>query len=553
MASKFAEVSKKIINDSIEKVLYVDNEIAMPFQDNTNPEAFELCSKLFSSFKENNSLIDFYEFSDFDEWKSSNTSFFKGIDLLILDWKLNEHSKFGFESSLKILDEAIQTDSLHFVNIYTTERGNDLEDIRFYIHAYYSGLNKEFCQGLKEKIESYLEDEGENPDDILDELKDKTLRLNKTVNAQGQVFKSIIEWFDQNFKSVRRGFEEIILDQFEERNLLKAYCKLSYVLNPVIFKDKGRVDFSSKTINDSFLYLNHTIIQVSQKGERKPEDFYESFRDAVIQSSNNYLTIMGLEMRNRFKTNSAFIGKDIDQISDLAFFFHKEHNDNSEDSFYDFMKNIWRDQASSFLYSEGMDLQIFDSLEDYKEENEIDKCIEKDKNKSAFNNDLALLNNYYNILRVNRKDSDKIKFGDIFSISDSDSDFLLCITAHCDCLYPDKINHSLFFVKGTKGNIEKGLKEGDTGFSSYLADNKGKPFVIDWSDKPVSIYIDEKKNIVGETIPISLYGKEESLDYVATIKDNYTQRIANKAFSYPLRVGIYFADRKDLLPNLRDK
>ncbi len=550
MASTFSDVSRKIIDDSIETVLYIDDKIARPFIDGKDDPNFDFCQSLFSSFKNNNSIVDFYKFEDFGTWNSQKTNFFKGIDLLILDWKLDKDG-FEFDSTLKILDAAIRTNSLHFINIYTSEEKRDLEDIPFYIKAYYSGITSEKKEEIHHKLEVYFEEEGLNPDDIFEELKEKTLVLNKELDSKkkGVKFSEIRDWLDENYANEKTQIENILKKGLIEKSLLKCYCMLAYILNPVVLNENEIPNFSSDFISDKYLFLNHTIIQISQKKERVPAEFYESFKDAIVDSTNNYLTIMGLEMRNRFKMNSAFIGKDIDQISDLAFFFHKDYNKNSEDSFYDFLKTMWRDQASSFLYNEGMELKVFDALEDYKSENGIDKQIKKKRGGASFENDLAQLNYYYNRLNIQRKKKDKIKFGDIFISDRGNPEYFLCITALCDCVRPENLHHMLYFVKGSKGSVSDELKKGDEGFSSYLRDEKGTPYVINWTNKPISIYIEESENVIENEIPINVFGEDIKFNYLATIKENYTQRIANNSFAHPMRVGIYFADRKDLLPN----
>lgn len=547
MASTFSNVSSEIIDDSIETVLYIDDNIARPFIDDKEDTNFEFCQSLFSSFKNNNSIVDFYKFEDFSTWDSQKTNFFKGIDLLILDWKLDKDG-FEFGSTLKILDLAIHTNSLHFINIYTSEEERDLEDIPFYIKAYYSGITSEMKEEIHRKLETFLEEEGLNPDNVFEDLKEKTLVLNKEIDRKKKVekFSEIREWLDEHYADEKTPIENILKEELNEKSLLKCYCMLAYILNPVVLNEVESPNFSSDFVSDKYLFLNHTIIQISQKKERVPADFYESFKDAIVDSTNNYLTIMGLEMRNRFINNSAFIGKDIDQISDLAFFFHKDHNKNSEDSFYDFLKTMWRDQASSFLYNEGMELKVFDALEDYKSENGIDELIKEKRDGASFENDLAHLNYYYNRLNIQRKKKDKVKFGDIF-ISDGDHPYyFLCITALCDCVRPENLQHMLYFVKGSKGSVSDELKKGDEGFSSYLRDEKGNPYVINWTNKPISIYIKESENVIENEIQINVFGEERKINYLATIKENYTQRITNNAFAHPMRVGIYFADRKDL-------
>lgn len=545
MAKTFSDVSKTIIDEAIEKVLYIDNEIAIPFKDDSNHKDFLFCSNLFDSFQENNSIVDFYRFSTFDDW-SKRKDFFKGADLLILDWKLNDTEKFGFESTLRILNKAIHTDNLHFVNIYSAEPEFELQKITFYIKAYFSGLNPTQRNIIGNWIEEFLEGIGINPDEFTEKISVLTFRLTNSIKSErGNVFTEIKSFLRTELKTHESDFITYLKDSFEVGEY-DCFFKLAYVLNDVFLEPDVNHKLSSKIISDKFLFLNHTIIQISNKDLRKPVEFYDSFREAIIGSTKNFMTIMGLEMRNRFKKNSAFIGKDIDQISDLAFFFHKDHNQNSEAAFYNFLKNIWKDQSSSFLYAEGMELEIFSVLDNYKLENDIDNQIESGKKNSKFDRDLALLNYYYNRLRVKRKDNDQIKFGDIFSINEEKTKFLLCITAHCDCLYPSNINNSFFFVEGYKVGINSGLKKGDSGFNSFLIDENQEPFAIDWKEKPFTIFISDDSNVVGSDITATLHGEEKVLKYFGTIKDNYTQRIANNAFSHPLRVGVYFADRKDL-------
>jgi len=185
-------------------------------------------------------------------------------------------------------------------------------------------------------------------------------------------------------------------------------------------------------------------------------------------------------------------------------------------------------------------------LEDYKSENGIDELIKEKRDGANFQNDLAQLNYYYNRLNIQRKKKDKIKFGDVFISNGDHSYYFLCITALCDCVRPENLNHMLYFVKGSKGSISDELKKGDQGFSSYLSDEKGNPFVINWTNKPITIHIEESVNVIEKEIPINIYGEERKIYYLATIKENYAQRIANNSFSHPMRVGIYFADRKDL-------
>ena len=187
---------------------------------------------------------------------------------------------------------------------------------------------------------------------------------------------------------------------------------------------------------------------------------------------------------------------------------------------------------------------MLDSL--YKAKNEIEtELIGFRNNSDNVIQNLAKLNYYYSILRINQDKSRKIRFGDIFSIayvdiatSSIDNKYLLCITPHCDCLRPDKINNGFHFVIGTEISLNNGLKKGDAGFISYIKAEKGI-ICIEWKTSPFTIYIPDNKII--DPIECDFSGEKMAIRYLTCQKENYTQRIANESFSIASRVGIDLA------------
>ena len=113
-------------------------------------------------------------------------------------------------------------------------------------------------------------------------------------------------------------------------------------------------------------------------------------------------------------------------------------------------------------------------------------------------------------------------------------------------MYPEeKLNNNLYFVEGHKNNLKKCLEEGDSGFNSFIKKDKNPEIIpIKWKNKPYTIYISSDQNNINKDIEIEIGRKQYKMKYLCTLKDNYVQRITNKAFSYPLRVGIFFADYK---------
>jgi len=162
--------------------------------------------------------------------------------------------------------------------------------------------------------------------------------------------------------------------------------------------------------------------------------------------------------------------------------------------------------------------------------------------------DLGRLNCFYNLL-VASKEGRNIGFGDIFRLKvdyNNTNRYLLCITAHCDCLYPaEKLNNNFYFIEGNKDNITNGLIEGDEGFNSFIEDRANSDIIcIMWKDKPITIYVPNENNNINTEISINIGSKEYTACYEVTLKENYAQRMANRAFTYPLHVGIFFADKK---------
>ena len=181
-----------------------------------------------------------------------------------------------------------------------------------------------------------------------------------------------------------------------------------------------------------------------------------------------------------------------------------------------------------------------------KERKITKKSIKKKISSGELDNDLAKLNCFYNILLSNKK-SRTIRFGDIFRLTENSNKtdrYLLCITAYCDCLYPKNIKNNFYFVEGNKNNIAKGLDEGDEGFNTFIEEESDKEIIcIKWKDKPITIHVPDNNNNINLDISVNISAKQYTAQYKATLKENYTQRMANKAFTYPLRVGIFFADK----------
>lgn len=552
--SSYETVTNEIINKAINSVMFIDDELLEPFSD-PNEGSQELSKTLYNNFKVNNTSLDFYKFRDFEHWQERSEYTLNYRDLLIIDWQLSKVSPEHFYA-LSIIAEAVKKQNLHFVCIYTSTEQKDFPDIIYKVNSYFSPFEKEVIKSDVDEIAKIIDAHGLAFDevfnaDIISMLKEMVIHRDKT----GQIFQEVRKIIRLISTEIANELDQYLTKKVQEKaysNLLYSYCAIGMYLNDEIIGEL-KVPYANEIRNYSdknLLVVNHTIILIANKKEISPDNLYTRFKEAIVKDSGNFLTLMGLEMRNLFKECSGFIGKDIDSINELAFFHHKEQSVPSE-AFYDFLRELWKNQASSFLYDKNNQPKVFETLEEYKQLKGIDAEMVKFLSDSdRYQQHLGKLNYYYNILYTNRKENDNLKFGDIFKVfsaTDQPTDiYLLCITAHCDCLYSvDKISNLFFFVKGSKGNLATSLKKGDTGFDSYIVNNN-KVDVINWSDKPFTIYINQTDNNMDKEIPIILGAENKVIKYHSTLKENYAQRIANYAFIYPFHVGIFFSDTKSL-------
>ncbi|NLR58906.1 hypothetical protein HGH93_12390 [Chitinophaga polysaccharea] len=550
--SNFEEVANEIIDKSIASIICIDDELAEPFGGEVDGE--KMSKELYDSFRDVNCSVEFYKYRTHDEWLKKSLFTFKGRDLLILDWQLAkdipEHSP-----TLDIISKAVVKQNLHFMCIYTATQSSDFPDIIYKINSYFAPFVVDEVKADVGEIESILDTSGHQLNEVFDsdicgKLKEMVLYRDQAGKVFAEIRKKIQE---KTSEQIFNGIQQFLLSRVGAKvypTLLHSFCAIGMVLNKEEIGNNSAVDINEirNYVDKSYLVVNHTIILITNKSDVVPKDLYGKFKEALMRDSGNFLTLMGLEMRNLFKESSGFIGKDIDSINELAFFHHREKS-NPPEAFYDFLRELWKSQASSFLYNKMTRPKIFDSLDQYKAEKGIDEKIKNFLSQgNQYEQDLGKLNYYYNILSPNREESDILRFGDIFKIYSKEmkptDHFFLCITAHCDCLYSeDKIKNLFYFVKGSKGNIKDALSNGDEGFSSFIK-NGTKIDTVNWSHKPVTLYVKKELNDISKDISVQFGEDELVLKYHSTLKENYAQRIANNSFVYPLHVGIFFADTK---------
>ena len=561
----FNAAANEIVSNSICTAVCIDNDFDEPYSDAYNVEnsSFKIPKNLYESFKEHNCILDFHKYQDLESWLPKKNIILKNKDLLILDWQLTDGA-LPFKDALEILFDAVKTDSLPFIYLYTDRP--ELDEIVLHIYSYLSGNSfdnlKENYDSLCDQFEEFID--GEDANELISGMKNHFIECIQKPENIKEIKREIVAHLKKELGIEPRDagikYNELIKIGTSVFNcsVEEFFKNLGLFLNNGLFRKEPVLDIEIRPIEgEKHTYLiNNTLVKISTKktnvGGTGPEivsaeQVYSDFSKTISKRPNNFLALLGLEMRNLYRERCSIIGKDINEINELAFFHHQESLEPEEDgAFHEFLSNIWKDEVSSFLLEQKP--RLFSVLNDYKIKNEIDSKLEEfHKNPEDVIQNLAKLNYYYTILRITHVEPRKIRFGDIFHLknannSNIDFSFLLCITPHCDCFRPEKINNYFYFVGGKEIKLSRGLKIGDSGFISYVKTDKGL-VCIEWEINPFTIYISEN-NIINP-IEFDLMGQKITLKHLTWQKENHTQRIANESFSHASRVGIDLAKIED--------
>lgn len=555
-------VSKNILKDSISSALFIDDKALEGFKSKNYSPSFIVdhnrTLQLYQDFKLKNCLLHSFKFTK-SGWRKDKEFYLKNKDLLILDWQLvnTEHTE-----ALKILDEAVKRKSLHFTCIYTQEA---IDSVKRELNRFFWGnVSSEVIEEYREQFAGSELDEFWIIDKNDTDWRELESFLDNVINANLASLSNEIETFITQYNLSEELAASIL--ELDSNSAKASYEKLKTILgltdpNLIYSSFKESKYYSQSNENNITLYINHTVVKIFRKPEVSADVLYETFLNSFLSSEQNvFFSLMGLEIRNRFRDNSAFIGKDFDNLSEDAFFFHKRQNENTPEIFTEFLRELMKDQVSSFIYED--DLLLFNVLDEYYDSIDGGKrqsTFTHPSNKLNFKSDLFQLNYFYNRINLNkRKSNDALRFGDILSYTFNEiidgqevskTKYFVCITAHCDCLRPkDKIKNQFWFIEGKVEPTQDSVLKGTDGkFVSFIKANN-VVIAIDWRNgkkfcQPFTMLVDNNRFNENHQLNSKYYGEDITLNLVASLKDNYAQRLANEASGYPLRVGIDFVKK----------
>ncbi|WP_426062687.1 response regulator receiver domain [Flavobacterium sp. DSP2-3-1] len=510
--------ASEVIRESIKSVIFIDEKAWNPFDcipfDDSNEDHIRVYN-LYNNFKTGGISFDVHTYKNGDENLIENDLekyLFHKRDLVLLDWDLDNSDVFNVKP-LKFLYEIIKQKQIHFCSIYTATP--IFETILPKIYSFFSGITEDICEDILNKINEYA-------DELIPILKKANI-YDSTENNK------LIGEINNINKDILVNVKEIVKKNFPE-----SITFLKFAFDNTLPKPKIPLFFKIEmltTDDNTVLIIDNTLISILKKDENEPQMLIDNFVKKITEDKNkSFYKLLGLEMQNLFSKKGAFLDPSILNISLDAFLHHKRQM--HDDNFNDLIKNVLLKNAEQNISKNNLNLLESDFLKEIDDNHEIKQ------------HEIISMNMFYN---GNYLDSERIlNFGDIFK--DEDNNFYLCITALCDCQFPfDKIKNKFYFVKHNKIlTNEEAIDYGDSGFISYI-----NSICLKWSTddefiKPIQIYVPnnkiEKNYILAydwfDGHPLSI-----SLEYVFTLKQNYAQRIANQAFTYPVRVGVDFVKK----------
>jgi hypothetical protein len=541
-------VAKEIIKSSIRSAICIDDVYAAPYSPQTEGLNFDDPKELFYSFrKDGHCDLDIYQYTDADQW-SKHKYLLHNKDLLIQDWELNINPGPGetkYDNTLTILEDIFKNNIIPFVVIYTNRQ--DLSEVSKELLNNFNAYNSddfelvvdEFKSKFKnlskncDDIEGYLEDDEQlkgfheyikspkNRDDIIDRILNSFI---KTLGIDAAQKEKIGKKIISGMKDL--GGTESIKDAF----LLLSHICLSKdrTLEDLVFKNT-RVNI------DRLCYsINGTIVLILHKGNQidgvNPEDLFEVFSESITNNPHSIINLISMELKDKFREDFSKIGTRFNTIDENAFLYHAQSY-YKEDVFQkipfkNFVVRSWIHE----LQQKNLDLNL-DSFSLIEQE-VADHTFKKG---SELELSLANYASMVSCVKLANKTNHKLGFGDIFK---SGNYYFLCITPHCDCFIPSKINNEFNFIKNLedKPKLATALEKSEEGFYSFIT-NGNNAEAIEWACKPFTSHIPSDMN-ESKVKSITYSGVSYPLEFVCSLKENYAQRISNHSFGQGYRVGI---------------
>lgn len=535
--------SQTILNDAIKSAIYIDDEARTFFQKESDLEgadAEKISEELYTNFIAKGVSLEVFKYSKGVEDNPNILAFLlDNRDLVILDWNLEK--KTGEDKSLKLLQHIVEAKHIHFCAIYTTEP--KLDSVTKNILTYFSNNTKEEFLLTKELIENE-----EIESSLMDDF--HYININRNKNESGERIGQLMKTKKDQINSLMTT-----LNTTDKKCAIIKASNAFLLDNPHLPDNRLPCPSYVDPINN-IVVIDNTIIAIIKKSDTDTSELLQKFMGHIINDVDSFNQLLGIELYNKLFRSSAITNGKAMSFSKNALVHHRKKLKDAGIGYFfkSFMDEILLEKIALSLRDRESLLLADEVMEQFETELPNDYVDE-----SAFHK----MNVFYNSFFL-QKEGKTLNFGDVFLVEPNKNhkkspQYLICLTALCDCLNPqEKIKSNYYFAEGQNINMKMALELGETAFISYLPNN----ITILWTDvaqneiqqkyspiyvKPIQYKVFEGGNTINSENKIDVHyldktgdTKTEILNYLGTIRPNYTQRIANHAFTHPIRVGVDF-------------
>ena len=536
------KIAQKVIKDAIRSAICIDDEYAPPYPQGNSELNTEEPSKLYYSFREKGHCdLDIYHFESIDKsWKPDYM--IPNKDLVILDWELDKGVN-KFDSTLRILEDIVKSEKIPFVLIYTnTQNLNQVaQELISRFNPYSQDKLKEFVNLLVTKFSNLVESLDEaDVEEFIEENHGRFYEYFMAFSQRGDITSEIINSFAEKFEvdleKAQKKFNTIFKELFGEKKASVGMTEVSKIImgqgNSHQYNlDRIEIDPLALKVEYTSVIIYH---KQSKKGGIQPENLFERFSEAIQNNPHNYLTLLSLELKDKLREDFSLIGNTFASIDERAFFYHLSNYRDEEEYqlhlIHDFIIKSWIEDLIQHNYRRIPD--VLNYVVDKIKGATLPSSPKEAKADNALIEGLMRYSSFISTVNSERE-TPELQFGDIF-LNQENSHFYLCITPHCDCLRPEKIQHNFYFVKGEKYDNVKALQEAETAYNSFITTQE-ELISVKWQCKPFTAHI---QNNDISALTFNYCSEKIQLGHITTLKENYVQRIANQSFGYGYRVGI---------------
>lgn len=547
-------IAKEIIKNSIRSAICIDDAYAAPYSEPDQDLNYKDPKELFYSFrKDGHCDLDIYQYTNDEEW-SKHKYLLHNKDLLVQDWELNPSPGPGeakFDRTITILKDIFEKKIIPFVVIYTNRE--DLSEVSKELLTKFNTYNvddfelvtNDLIRKFKsvssncEELHSFLEEDTQNQ--LFHEY---IMFTERRVEIQEQIlssFCSFLEMDDSGNKITIRRILSVMKDLCNTTSIGEAILLLSHICLSKERKEDDLMFFNTRINIKRLCYsINGTIVLLVHKGELeggvKPEELFEVFSQSVTNNPHSIINLISIELKDKFRKDFSKIGTGFNTIDESAFLYHaKNYYEKDKETkkqvfqktaFKNFVVRSWIHELQQ--KSLGLNLDSFSLIEQ-----EVSEHTFKEGNELKLS--LANYASMVSCVKLTKRTNHKLGFGDIFKSGDH---YFMCVTPLCDCINPSKVNNEFYFVKnvGSKTNLGTALKKAEQGYYSFITNGRNSE-AIEWTCKPFTSYIPNEMNESSKKT-ILYSGLSYELEFVCSLKENYTQRISNQSFGQGYRVGI---------------